>query len=175
MRKGQHVSHMENRYHKVMGLDPVLNWSRKNVVGLGPSLNWSTLAQNSRINYWNQNSRIPCKSASSFNIFGKHNPTLGGQWEQSSFLWFSQKLRVNCRMCVVVDKTRATYGHGLMDLRTYLQYTDCITKYGPIIHGSLDKPRTYNSRIWQTKDLLFTDLTNQGSIIHGLDKARTVI
>ena len=26
-------------------------------------------------------------------------------------------------------------------LRTYLQYTDCITKYGPIIQGSLDKPK----------------------------------
>ena len=59
---------------------------------------------------------------------------------------FLNKLRVKCHTCVVVDKTRTTYGHGLVDLRTYWQYTDCITKYGSIINGSLDKPQTYNSR-----------------------------
>ena len=134
----------------VVGLDPVLNWSRKkNVVSLSPGLNWSTLSQNSRINNWNQNSRLPCKFASSFNNFDKHGHTLWGPWEQSSFscffffffFFFFFKLRAKCGTCVVVDKTRTTYGHGLMDLRTYLQYTDCITKYGPIIQGSLDKPK----------------------------------
>ena len=40
MRKGLHMRLMENRYHKVAGLDPVLNWSRKKCGGprSGPKL-----------------------------------------------------------------------------------------------------------------------------------------
>ena len=156
---------MENRYLKVMGLDPVLNWSRKNVVGLGPSLNWSTLAQKQSYKLLKSKLKNTIKSASSFNIFGKHDPTLVVQWVQSSFLWFSQKRRVNCRTCVEVDKTQTIYGHGLMDLRTYFHF-----------YGLHNKIGTNYSRIsWQTTDLQFTDLTNHGPIIHGLDKARTVI
>ena len=34
------MSHMENGYHKIVGLDPVLNWSRKKCGGprFGPKL-----------------------------------------------------------------------------------------------------------------------------------------
>ena len=34
---------------------------------------------------------------------------------------------------MLFDKTWTTYGHGLMDLQTYWQYMDCITKYAGII------------------------------------------
>ena len=35
------MSHMQNRYHKAVDLDPVITGQEKNVVGLGPGLNWS--------------------------------------------------------------------------------------------------------------------------------------
>ena len=93
-------------------------------------------------------------------------PHLGG-WGSARtiiFFWFSKKLKVNYRTCMVVDKNTDTYGYRLVDLRTYWQYTDSIIKYGPIIHGSLDKPRTYNSRTWHSTGLLFTDLTKHGTL-----------
>ena len=89
-------------------------------------------------------------------------PHSGARENNQLFCGFLKTWELNVE-CVVVDKTRTTYGHGLMDLRTYWQYTDCITKCGPVIHGPLDKPRTYNSRTWQTMDLLFTDFPSKTS------------
>ena len=141
-------------------------------MGLGPGLNWSILAKNNNkkktvvliTEIKNQEYHVNLHLLLIFLI--SMVPHFGGQWELSSFLSFSQKkkLRVKCRTCVVVDKTRTTYGHRLVDLRTYWQYTDCITKYGPIIHGSLDKPWTYISQTWQSTVLLFTDLTKHGTL-----------
>ena len=142
---------MENRYHKVVGLGPVLNWSRKNVVGLGRSklIHIGKKKKKKRKRKKKNNkkktvvfiteikkSRIPCKSASSFNIFDKHGPTLEGSREQSSFLWFSQKLRIKYRTYMVVDKNThhlRTRTRGLTDLLT--------------IHGLHNKIRTNYSRI----------------------------
>ena len=134
----------------------------KNVVSLGPGFNWSTfnlLITEIKTREYHVNLHLLLI------FFDKYGPTLERPWGQSSFSWFSQNFRVKCRKCVMVDKIRTTYGHGLMDLRTNWQYTDCLTKYGQIIHGSLDKPRTYNSRTWQTTDhVLFLDLTKHGPL-----------
>ena len=87
-------------------------------------------------------------------------PHLRGQREQSSFLWFSQKLRVKYRTCMVVDKNTdhlRTRTGGLKDLLT--------------IHGLHNKMRTNYSLIsWQSTDLQFTDLTKHGPIFTDLTK-----
>ena len=73
-------------------------------------------------------------------------PHLGVRENNNLFRGFLKSWELNVER-VVVDKTRTTYGHGLMDLPTYWQYTDCITKYG---------------QIFMDTDLQFTDLTNHG-------------
>ena len=115
---------MENRYHKVVGLDPVLNWLLKSIKTQEYHVNLHLLV-----------------------FLISMVPYLGVS-EKLSLLWVSQKLRAKCGTCVVVDKTRTTYGH--MDLRTYCQYKTAK----------------------QNTDQLFTDLlTNHRPIIHGLDNA----
>ena len=166
---------MENRYHKVVGLDPVLNWSRKKCSWPRSGLNWSTLAKKQKkknkkkktvvfiTKIKNQEYHVNLHLLLIFLI--SMVPHLRGQREQSSFLWFSQKLRVKYRTCMVADKNTdhlRTLTRGLTDLLT--------------IHGLHNKIRTNYSRIsWQTTDLQFTDLTKHGPIIHGLDKAWNVI
>ena len=157
---------MENRYHKVVGLVPVLNWSRKKCSGPRLGLNWSTLAKKTVVlitEIKNQEYHIKLHLLLIFLI--SMVPHLRGQREQSSFLWFSQKLRVKYRTCMVADKNTdhlRTRTRGLTDLLT--------------IHGLHNKIRTNYSRIsWQSTDLQFTDLTKHGPVIHGLDKARNVI
>ena len=157
---------MENRYHKVVGLDPVLNWSGKKCSGPRSEPKLIHIGKKTVVlitEIKNQEYHVNLHLLLIFLISKVSH--LRGQREQSSFLWFSQKLRVKYRTCMVVVKNTdhlRTRTRGLTDLLT--------------IHGLHNKIRTNYSRIsWQSTDLQFTDLTKHGPIIHGLDKTRNVI
>ena len=111
------MSLMENRYHKVVGLDLVLKWSRKKCGGprSGPKLihictKTVILITEIKTQEYHVNLHLLLIFLISM------VPHLGVSENNNLFCGF---LKVKCRTCVVVDKTQTTYGHRLMDLRTY--------------------------------------------------------
>ena len=113
------MNHMENKYHKVVGPDPALNWSRNKCGGprSGPKLihigTKIVLITEIKTQEYHVNLYLLLIFLISM------VPHLGVSDNNHLFWGFSQKLRVKCRTCVVVDKPRTNYGHGLMDLGTY--------------------------------------------------------
>ena len=85
------MSHIETRYHKVVGLHPVQNWSRKKYGGprSGPKLSHigtKTVALITEIKTQEYHVNLYLF----FNIFDKHCPTLGSVRTIIIFVVFSK-------------------------------------------------------------------------------------
>ena len=177
------MSHMENRYHKVVGLDLVINWSRKKCGELrsvraltDPLIHWH---KNSRINYWNQNSRIPCKSAFLFFFYFIFFILF------IYFFFFFFFFLISIVPHLGVRENNHLFRGFLKNWELNVERAWWLTKHGPLTdswtYNLLTIGRLHNKKwtdyswiSWQTTDLQFTDLTNHGPISYGLENRNNV-